>query len=167
MKFVAAALLSLASATEIEVNLDLWKFSNWGKFAKGLMHKKPYHVLPSQVSGVPTISQCADDVHVFSVKSESWSPHDIGRGHFSVNIDGTTSRNEHIDHVHVIAKWGIIQLEEKDISINKDCTGGEDCDVIINYDIPSFAPGGQYSVHATTACSDGGNCACFDITFTL
>ena len=167
MKFTAAALLGLTAAAPIEINLDeIWAPRNWGKFAMGMLHKPNYHVMPGMLGGVPQVTQCDDQMHVFKYGSSSFEPKDISAGvPFTSDVKGTVSTPTTFDHMVSSVYWNGMHITDQKQHNPESFTSA--VDIKMTSSIPRIAPSGKYKVHAVGYDAKDESVACFEIAFAL
>ena len=123
--------------------------------------------------GEVTFDQCDDDAGVFTLdtKSTTSTPNPIVKGtSVALGLKGILSSGGFdLDNVHVHVDWNGSTLYDEDHKLSKHWDSSFQYDV--SWDVPSYAPGGDYSVtltgHGKTSLVSDATVMCTHASFSL
>ena len=174
MKFTALAALGCVSATH---KTDIFNPVNFLTYQHGqsFIRQMVSRVSNSKVSindlklGEVTFSQCDDDQGVFTLDTDSTTstPDPITKGQkVSLDLHGIVSDSIEVKNVHIHCDWNGSTLYDEDHA--QDNTYDADLAYALEWDVPSFAPGGDYDVHIKAYGDDTSKVLyCVEATFSL
>ena len=108
---------------------------------------------------------CDDDFGVFTFDPDntSYSPENIQKDMMlRVHLAGNVSQNVHVEGGHLEVKWNGAVLYKQDLP-GQECS--DDCHRDLDWNIPGYAPSGDYEVHVTakgTVDGRSGQVACLN-----
>ena len=93
--------------------------------------------------GVPTGSQCDDDLGIFHGDIERTSYSEAHRGQpLFVNLKGTTDRHMEIDNIHVDVRWNGVTLYTEDHPEHR--VFEDEVWVDLDWYLPTVTPAGNF-----------------------
>ena len=149
MKFTALAALGCVSASH---KIDMFNPINFASRGTGHALVKQMLDQVSQVhdkrpNGATTFSQCDDDMSLFTLDTDATKsdPDPVTKGQ-SVNLEihGIVSDSIEVKNVHIHCDWNGSTLYDEDNV--QDNTYDADLAYALAWDVPSYAPGGDYDV---------------------
>ena len=174
MKFAALAALGCVSATH---KIDMFNPVNFASYNNGKLLVKQLLNQVSHVSiadnklgnGEVTITQCDDDKQAFTLDTDATTadPNPVTKGQpVKFDIHGIVKDSIDVKNVHVHCDWNGSTLYDEDNA--QDNTYDSDLAYSLSWDVPSYAPDGDY--HVTLVAFDEDKSTklyCVDVKFTL
>ena len=125
----------------------------------------------SGASGEVTISQCEDDVGIFTLDDQQTTntPQPLTKGcNLQFNLAGIIGDHMKISNIHVHVDWNGTPLYDEDH--NQDNEYDDTYAYQLGWDVPAFAPDGAYHVEikgigSTSSAAEGSNVYCINADF--
>ena len=150
MKFLALAGAAAAAHT---IKTDMLTYAKAPKFMQSLLASVMQGA--NADPGVPSFSQCDDDLGAFTFDGDSTSvsPNPIVKG-TTINFDlmGGFSDSVTVDNLHVHVDWNGSPLYDEDDA--DGTTYDADYEFQMSWDVPSYAPDGDYKIKLTGTSGD-------------
>lgn len=138
------------------LNIDLFNpanFSNHG-LVKNLLESKANQIVGT---GDVTYGQCDDDFGVFTLDTANTrnTPNPVTKGvHLNFNLAGIVSDAIEVKNLHVHVNWNGATLYDEDHA--QDNKYDSAYSYLLAWDVPSFAPSGNYAITVTgTGLNEG------------
>ena len=143
--------LGLASAAQVDhLEIDAFNPVNFMKLDVAKTLVKSVTDEPVQGKGDVTFTQCDDDAKVFTFdgSSTTYTPNPITKGSkLSFSLAGAVQSKLEITDIHMHVTWNGTPLYDNDYK--QDNTYTSTYSYTMGYDVPSFAPSGNYDVLIT------------------
>ena len=179
MKSIAAlAALGLVSAKGETVDMTKLPVFNQASFAKNsilksMLSNSLYSVSDANDAGMVTYSQCDDDAGIFTLDDQATSntPQPLTKGvSLQFSLAGILGDHMEVKNVHVHVDWNGTPLYDEDH--NQDNQYDDTYAYQLGWDVPAFAPDGDYKViikgvGSTSSMPDGTNVYCMEADFTF
>ena len=151
-KISSATLLALGSTSAL--NIDLFTVKNFMSmkpegFVKSMLstaNQSLFAVTPNKIGDV-VYSQCDDDMGVFTFDDASTynDPSPVVKGSdLNLNLAGIFSDQGTLSNIHIHVDWNGTPLYDEDH--NQSTAIGDEFKTTIGWNVPSFAPSGDYDV---------------------
>ena len=142
MKFFALA----GAAAAHTIKTDMFTYAKAPNFMQSLM-ASVMHGGEKADPGVPSFSQCDDDLGAFTFDGDSTSvtPNPITKGStIDFDLVGGFSDSVSVDNLHVHVDWNGSPLYDEDDEDGN--TYDADYDFKLSWDVPAYAPDGDYKI---------------------
>ena len=176
MNKLSATLVALgcASANQTTHTIDLFNpgnFANMGQHSlvKQMLDTTSLIVVDDNLkTGEVTYAQCDDDTGSFTLDTDSTSntPDPVTKGQdVALNLVGIVSDPIEVKNVHIHVDWNKTPLYDED---NKqDNKYSDDYQYSLKWNVPSFAPSGDYDITVTGLDDDQKKLLCVNAKMTL
>ena len=158
MKFTSAVALVLSAVNAADIKINLWQGNNLPK--ENLLQSliQSISLIGVNEVGKVTYTQCDDDagVFIFDEDSTTNSPDPVIVGQdLNFHLAGLLSDDITVENVHVHVDWNSSPLYDEDHAVGQTYSGDFAYDMAWN--VPSYAPKGNYDVTITGTGSTGGS----------
>eukprot|EP00355_Strombidium_rassoulzadegani_P004938 CAMPEP_0168613368 /NCGR_PEP_ID=MMETSP0449_2-20121227/3414_1 /TAXON_ID=1082188 /ORGANISM="Strombidium rassoulzadegani, Strain ras09" /LENGTH=169 /DNA_ID=CAMNT_0008653997 /DNA_START=54 /DNA_END=563 /DNA_ORIENTATION=- len=161
------ASVAVAKSASSDIKIDLFNTKHFNFKTENLVSSllKSVSFISANELGKVSYSQCDDDAGVFilDTSSTSNSPDPVTKGNsLTFDLQGIVTDNLHLTNLHVHVIWNDSPLYDEDHP--QDATFDSSFEQTFKWDVPSFAPSGNYDVTFTgtgdAASVSGGNVLC-------
>ena len=168
-KLSVLAALGCANAHTI----DLFNPANFANMGQDSLVKQMLEttslVAVTDAIGSVTFSQCDDDKQTFTLDTDATKsdPDPVVKGDkVALDLHGIVKDSIEVKNVHIHVDWNGSTLYDED---NKqDNTYDSDVDYSLQWDVPSYAPSGDYDIHVKAYGDDENTVLfCVEATMTL
>ena len=165
MKFFALA--SAAAAASHTIRTDFMSYAKAPNLMQSLIGAVVREA-PKADPGMVTFSQCDDDLGLFTFDEDSTTvtPQPITKGStIDFDLVGGVSDTVTVENFHVHVDWNTSPLYDED---DEDgTTYDSDYEFHLSWDVPTYAPDGDYSIDLIGYTGDSKKAVCVHADFTF